>query len=91
MKTEATATTPNPKTNTSIANKMAFDMYPTISGKQQDPVREVVMKYIDYFLPEISEIPYSSELSTSLMRTERSSIVAILSDKLAFQCNHNSP
>lgn len=52
MKTEATATTPNPKTNNSIANKMAFDMYPTISGKQQDPVREVVMKYIDYFLPE---------------------------------------
>uniref|UniRef100_A0A1B0G0T4 Uncharacterized protein n=1 Tax=Glossina morsitans morsitans TaxID=37546 RepID=A0A1B0G0T4_GLOMM len=52
MKTEATATTPNPKTNNSIANKMAFDMYPTISGKQQDPVREVVMKYIDYFLPD---------------------------------------
>lgn len=33
-------------------NKMDFDMYPSISGKQQDPVREVVMKYIDYFLPE---------------------------------------
>ncbi|TDG49470.1 hypothetical protein AWZ03_004153 [Drosophila navojoa] len=31
---------------------MDFDLYPTISGKQQDPVREVVMKYIDYFLPE---------------------------------------
>ncbi|EDW28770.1 GL18767 [Drosophila persimilis] len=33
---------------------MDFDMYPSISGKQQDPVREVVMKYIDYFLPDAS-------------------------------------
>lgn len=48
MKTETTTQPPN----TSPA-KMAFDMYPSISsGKQQDPVREVVMKYIDYFLPE---------------------------------------
>ncbi|XP_032576564.1 protein bunched, class 1/class 3/D/E isoforms isoform X5 [Drosophila sechellia] len=39
--------------NTTVVN-MDFDMYPSISGKQQDPVREVVMKYIDYFLPDAS-------------------------------------
>lgn len=48
MKTETTTQPAN-----SSPAKMAFDMYPSISsGKQQDPVREVVMKYIDYFLPE---------------------------------------
>lgn len=58
MKTEA-GTNNNNNTNSSnnnnsnSNNKMDFDMYPSISsGKQQDPVREVVMKYIDYFLPE---------------------------------------
>jgi len=47
MKTE----TGSNNNNTTVVN-MDFDMYPSISGKQQDPVREVVMKYIDYFLPE---------------------------------------
>ncbi|XP_037708729.1 protein bunched, class 1/class 3/D/E isoforms isoform X5 [Drosophila subpulchrella] len=40
--------------NNNTGSKMDFDMYPSISGKQQDPVREVVMKYIDYFLPDAS-------------------------------------
>ncbi|KMY89934.1 protein bunched, class 1/class 3/D/E isoforms isoform X6 [Drosophila simulans] len=40
--------------NTTVVVNMDFDMYPSISGKQQDPVREVVMKYIDYFLPDAS-------------------------------------
>lgn len=44
------AATANNKSNGT--SKMAFDLYPNISGKQRDPVREVVMKYIDYFLPE---------------------------------------
>nr|NP_001162965.1 bunched, isoform B [Drosophila melanogaster]Q24522.2 RecName: Full=Protein bunched, class 1/class 3/D/E isoforms; AltName: Full=Protein shortsighted [Drosophila melanogaster]ACZ94251.1 bunched, isoform B [Drosophila melanogaster] len=49
MKTE----TGSNNNNTTVVN-MDFDMYPSISGKQQDPVREVVMKYIDYFLPDAS-------------------------------------
>ncbi|XP_016963435.1 protein bunched, class 1/class 3/D/E isoforms isoform X5 [Drosophila biarmipes] len=40
--------------NNNTGRKMDFDMYPSLSGKQQDPVREVVMKYIDYFLPDAS-------------------------------------
>lgn len=58
MKTEAGTnnnnnTNSNNNNNSNSSNKMDFDMYPSISsGKQQDPVREVVMKYIDYFLPE---------------------------------------
>lgn len=51
MKTEAGSNNNNHNKNNNT-NKMDFDMYPSISGKQQDPVREVVMKYIDYFLPE---------------------------------------
>lgn len=53
MKTETGGNNNNNNINTNNSNnKMDFDMYPSISGKQQDPVREVVMKYIDYFLPE---------------------------------------
>lgn len=57
MKTEAGTNKNNNNNNNTTSNnnnnsKMDFDMYPSISGKQQDPVREVVMKYIDYFLPE---------------------------------------
>uniref|UniRef100_A0A6P4FEZ1 Protein bunched, class 1/class 3/D/E isoforms isoform X7 n=1 Tax=Drosophila rhopaloa TaxID=1041015 RepID=A0A6P4FEZ1_DRORH len=44
----------NNNNNINTVSKMDFDMYPSISGKQQDPVREVVMKYIDYFLPDAS-------------------------------------
>ncbi|XP_036673145.3 protein bunched, class 1/class 3/D/E isoforms isoform X5 [Drosophila suzukii] len=51
MKTE---TGGNNNNNNNTGSKMDFDMYPSISGKQQDPVREVVMKYIDYFLPDAS-------------------------------------
>ncbi|XP_017025551.1 protein bunched, class 1/class 3/D/E isoforms isoform X10 [Drosophila kikkawai] len=51
MKTE---TGSNNSNNNNNSAKMDFDMYPSISGKQQDPVREVVMKYIDYFLPDAS-------------------------------------
>ncbi|XP_017012087.2 protein bunched, class 1/class 3/D/E isoforms isoform X6 [Drosophila takahashii] len=51
MKTE---TGSNNNNNNNTVSKMDFDMYPSISGKQQDPVREVVMKYIDYFLPDAS-------------------------------------
>ncbi|XP_033235162.1 protein bunched, class 1/class 3/D/E isoforms isoform X9 [Drosophila pseudoobscura] len=53
MKTE-TGSNINNNNNSIINSKMDFDMYPSISGKQQDPVREVVMKYIDYFLPDAS-------------------------------------
>nr|AAB61239.1 required for peripheral nervous system morphogenesis, eye development and oogenesis [Drosophila melanogaster] len=49
MKTE----TGSNNNNTTVVN-MDFDMYPSISGKQEDPVCEVVMKYIDYFLPDAS-------------------------------------
>ncbi|XP_017099708.2 protein bunched, class 1/class 3/D/E isoforms isoform X3 [Drosophila bipectinata] len=51
MKTETGSNSIN---NNNSTSKMDFDMYPNISGKQQDPVREVVMKYIDYFLPDAS-------------------------------------
>lgn len=53
MKTETGSNNSNNNNNNNNNSaKMDFDMYPSISGKQQDPVREVVMKYIDYFLPE---------------------------------------
>ncbi|EDW04209.1 GH11673 [Drosophila grimshawi] len=56
MKTEAGSNSNSNNNNINHINiiKMDFDMYPSISGKQQDPVREVVMKYIDYFLPDAS-------------------------------------
>ncbi|XP_020807906.1 protein bunched, class 1/class 3/D/E isoforms-like isoform X1 [Drosophila serrata] len=55
MKTETGSNNSNiNNNNNNIIVKMDFDMYPSISGKQQDPVREVVMKYIDYFLPDAS-------------------------------------
>lgn len=75
MKTEAGANNNNNtnnsnNNNSNSNNKMDFDMYPSISsGKQQDPVREVVMKYIDYFLPE-SEWVYDEterEFGTKMM------------------------
>lgn len=53
MKSETATSVPAAANNkTNGTTKMAFDLYPNISGKQRDPVREVVMKYIDYFLPE---------------------------------------
>lgn len=58
MKAEAGTNNNNNNNNNINSSKMDFDMYPSISGKQQDPVREVVMKYIDYFLPESEWVSY---------------------------------